>query len=40
MNTGLLGLGTAQPLDDLPGQGADVGAAVPANLGLVAHAAE
>ena len=33
-------LGAAQALDDLPGQRADVGAAVAADLGLVAHAAE
>ena len=32
--------GGAQALDDAAGQGADVGAAVAADLGLVAHAAE
>ena len=36
----VLRLGAAQPLDDLAGQRADVGAAVAADLGLVAHAAE
>ena len=30
----------AHHLDDLPGEGADIGAAVSPNLGLVAHAAE
>ena len=34
------GFGAPQALDDLAGQGADVGAAVTADLGLVAHAAE
>ena len=33
-------LGAAQALDDLAGQRADVGAAVAADLGFVAHAAE
>src|SRR6185503_10016331 len=32
--------GRAEVLDDATGQGADVGAAVAADLGLVAHAAE
>ena len=36
----VLRLGAAQPLDDLAGQRADVGAAVAADLRLVAHAAE
>ena len=36
----ILRLGAAQPLDDLPGQRADVGAAMAADLRLVAHAAE
>ena len=36
----VLRLGPAQPLDDLPGQRADVGAAVAADFRLVAHAAE
>ena len=36
----VLRLGAAQPLDDLPGQRADVGAAMAADLRLVAHAAE
>ena len=39
-NTGLLGAGLLQRLDDLAGQRADVRAAVAADLGLVAHAAE
>ena len=37
---GVLRFGAAQPLDDLAGQGADVGAAVAADLRLVAHAPE
>ena len=36
----VLRLGAAQALDDLAGQRADVGAAMAADLGLVAHAAE
>ena len=36
----VLRLGPAQPLDDLARQRADVGAAMAADLGLVAHAAE
>ena len=36
----VLALRAAQALDDLAGQGADVGAAVAADLGLVAHAAQ
>ena len=36
----VLRLGPAQPLDDLSGQRADVGAAMAADFGLVAHAAE
>ena len=36
----VLRLGAAQPLDDLAGQRADVGAAMAADLRLVAHAAE
>ena len=36
----VLRLGAAQPLDDLAGQRADVGAAMTADLRLVAHAAE
>ena len=36
----VLALRAAQPLDDLAGQGADVGAAVAADLRLVAHAAQ
>ena len=36
----VLRLGAAQALDDLPGQRADVGAAMAADLRLVAHAAE
>ena len=34
------GAGLLHPLDDLAGEGADVGAAMAADLGLVAHAAE
>ncbi len=37
---GIVGAGAAQVLDDLAGQGSDVGAAMSANLGLVVHAAE
>ena len=37
---GVLGAGLLHRLDDLAGQGADVGAAMAADLGLVAHAAE
>jgi hypothetical protein len=40
MNTGFLVPAFLHRLDDLPRQRADVGAAVPANLGLVAHAAQ
>ena len=40
MKSGLFEPGVAQALDDAAGQGADVGAAVAADLGLVAHAAE
>ena len=36
----VLRLGAAQALDDLAGQRADVGPAMAADLGLVAHAAE
>src|ERR1035441_10605139 len=37
---GVLGAGLFHHLDDLAGKGADVGAAVAANFGFVAHAAE
>ena len=37
---GILGAGALHVLDDLAGQRADVGAAMAANLGFVAHAAE
>ena len=37
---GVLGAGPLHVLNDLPGQRADVGAAMAANLGLVAHAAQ
>ena len=40
MNSGLLELGVAQRADDHAGHRADVGAAVAADLGLVAHAAD
>ena len=36
----VVGAGVAQRADDHAGHGADVGAAVPADLGLVAHAAD
>src|ERR1019366_3819338 len=36
---GVVGTGTAEGLDDLSGQGADVGAAVAADFGLVVHSA-
>ena len=37
---GILGAGALHVLDDLAGHGADVGAAMAANLGFVAHAAQ
>ena len=40
MKDGILRFGAPQTLDDLSGQGADIGPAVPADLGLVAHAPE
>jgi hypothetical protein len=40
MKTGLMGAGLPQALEDAPGQRAHVGAPVPADLRLVAHAAE